>query len=86
MGDEEEEQVRAFHERLLCGVTKGKSLLLSTFPPCWRFLEGRVCWVRPSLVWKYSKGGHDQVSLRSPATGEEQARPAALLVLREGDA
>lgn len=66
-------------ELLFCGVTKGKSLLPVRFPPCWHFLEGRVCWVRPSLVWEYSKGGNNEVSLKSPATGEEQARPAAFI-------
>lgn len=66
-----------FMEPLLCGVTKGKLLLPVYFPPCWCFLEGRVCWVRPRLVWEYSKGENNEVSLKSPATGEEQARPAA---------
>lgn len=72
-------------ELLLCGVGGGEALLLSTFPSAGRFLEGRVCWVRPSSVWEYSKGGNT-VSVKSPATGEEQAMPAALLVPKEGDA
>lgn len=37
------------------------------------------------LVRECSDGGND-VSLQSPATREEQARPAALLVPREGGA
>lgn len=72
-------------ELLLCGVTKGKVLLPVHFPFAGRFLEGRVCWVRPSLVWEYSEGGN-KVSVKSPATGEKQAMPVALLVPREGDA
>lgn len=47
----------------------GKCFFLSTFPFARRFLEGRVCWVRPSLVGEYSKGGN-KVSVKSPATGK----------------
>lgn len=62
-----------FRELLLYGVTKGKLLLPVHFPPRWHFLEGRGCWVWPSGVWEYSRGGDNTVSLRSPATEEEQA-------------
>ena len=75
-----------FMELLLYGVTKGKLLFPVLFPPRWHFLEGRGCWVWPSGVWEYSRGGDDTVSLRPPATGEEQAGPAARLVAGEGDA
>lgn len=75
-----------FMELLLCEVT-GEMFLPAHFPPCWALpRRPRVCWVRPSLVRKYSKDGNDGVSLKSPATGEEQAVPAALRVPRKGDA
>lgn len=74
-------------ELLLCGGggVKGKRFFLPTFPFAGRFLEGRVCWVRPRLVWEYSEGGNT-VRAKPPATGEEQAMPAALLVPKEGGA
>lgn len=70
-----------FMELLLYGVTKGKLLLPVHFPPRWHFLEGRGCWVWPSGVWEYSRGGDN-----AAAAGEVQARPAAQLAAREGDA
>lgn len=56
MGVKEEEQSPCLSwSYCFVELTKGTSLLLSTSPLAGRFLEGRVRWVRPSLVWACPK-------------------------------
>lgn len=72
-------------EILLCGVT-GETLLPAHFPPYWALLEGRVRWVRPSLVREDSEGWKRQSWPEVSSRGRGAGSASSITGIRKGDA